>query len=61
MSRSRILVASHYNATRCVYHTHCYETVWGFRRRLISATNSRTDLSNDVREHAQLACAPITP
>jgi hypothetical protein len=44
MSRSRILVASHYN-----------------RRRLIGATNSRMDLSNDVRDHAQLACVPITP
>jgi hypothetical protein len=30
MSRSRVLVASHYNATRYVYDTHCYETVWGF-------------------------------
>jgi len=30
MSPSRILVASHYNATRYVYDTHCYETVWGF-------------------------------
>jgi hypothetical protein len=27
MSRSRLLVASHYNATRFVYDTSCYETV----------------------------------
>jgi hypothetical protein len=30
MSRSRILLASHYNATRFIYDTSCYETVWGF-------------------------------
>ena len=30
MSRSRVLIASHYNATRFIYDTQCYETVWGF-------------------------------
>ena len=30
MSRSRVLIASHYNATRFIYDTSCYEAVWGF-------------------------------